>query len=144
MSSQKYSSKDVYYLLTFLEPLDGYDREETISARCAETDVDDRASIRRLIDKEFFKDPWYSRIDLSTKLAMSTALLNAISDDGFDFEWLTIDADGTFSLPARFGIGRAKILYQEIYRAVFDHWGDELKEAGMLLVPPDALEIPGL
>jgi len=144
MCIEKYTREEVDSLLTFLDPLNEYDREEVITARCAGTDVDSRSSVRRLIDENYFLDPWYSKTALAGKVQLSSILLSAMKDEEFDFEWLTSDADGTFLLPACFGTGRAKMLYQEIYRAAFDHWGKELQEAGLLLPPPSELGIPAL
>ena len=143
MSSKKYTTKEVDALLTFLDRLNEYDREEVVASRCSGTNVDSRPSIRRLIDEQYFLDPWYSKTTLEEKVKMSSILLDAIRDEAFDFEWLTIDADGTFLLPACFGVGRAKMLYQEIYRAVFDHWKQELSIAGLFLPAPSELGIPG-
>lgn len=144
MSFEKCTRKDVDSLLTFLDPLNEYDREKVVAARCAGTNVDSRLSVRKLIDDQYFLDPWYSKTTLAGKVELGSILLGAMKDEGFDFEWLTIDADGDFLLPACFGAGRAKVLYQEIYRAVFDHWGRELQAAGLPLVPPSELGIPAL
>ncbi|WP_434644475.1 hypothetical protein [Achromobacter piechaudii] len=97
-----------------------------------------------MIDLQFFESPWYSKLEPNGKLELSAVLLAAMNDENFDFEWLTVDADGTFGLPACFGTGRAKMLYQEMYRAVFDHWGEELEKAGLKLTHPRVLNIPDL
>ena len=144
MSIENYTREDLGILLSFLEPLNEYDREETIAARCAETDVDSRPSVRNLIDEQYFLDPWYSKATLGEKTKLSTILLRAMKDESFDFEALTIDLDGTFLLAACFGEGRARMLYEEVYRAVFDHWGRELQAAGLVLPPPLDLGIPAL
>lgn len=144
MSIENYAREELDLLLSFLEPLNEYDREEAISDRCAETHVDSRPSVRSLIDKEYFLDPWYSKATLGEKAKLSTILLRAMKDESFDFEWLTIDHDGTFVLAACFGEGRARMLYEEVYRAVFDHWGRELQAAGLVLTPPLDLGLPAL
>lgn len=144
MTSSKYTRKDIDSLLTFLDQLNEYDREEVVASRCAQTNVDSRSSVRQLINEQFFLDPWYSKITLAGKFELSSILLRVMQDDRFDFEWLTTDADGTFLLPSCFGRGRAKMLYQEVYRAVFDHWGQELQGEGLRLVPPSDLGIPAL
>lgn len=142
MKNDKYTKKQVDALLTFLEPINEYDREESIAIVCADLNIESRTSIRKLLDDRYFLDQWYARTALSVKYELSSVLFDAIKDREFDFEWLTHDADGTFCLPVCFGEGRSRMLYEEIYRAVFDHWREELKILDLNLINPSDLGIP--
>lgn len=137
-------SEHIDALLTFLEPINEYDREEVVAAICSGIDVKSRSSIRKLLDEQYFFDSWYSGTSIDVKRELSAVLLDAMRDEEFDFEWLTHDAEGTFCLPGCFDGVSARMLYEEIYRAVFDHWGEGLMKAGLLLVAPSELGISSL
>ncbi|QWP78956.1 hypothetical protein J5226_11440 [Lysobacter sp. K5869] len=137
-----YTRKQIDTLLTFLEPINAYDREETVGELCEKFDLESRASLRELLDRSFFLDPWYSNTAIPVKRTMASTLLTAMTDPAFNFEWLTQDADGTFALPAGVGTGRSRVIYEEIYRAVYDHWNDELQKTDLKLPQPEELDIP--
>lgn len=128
-------------LLAFLGPFNAYDREEMLPALDAHFADYSRASIRMALDSKYFMDQWYSKTPLEIKQRLTSALLAAIVDFDFDFEWLISEADGTYVFPQGFE-GRARLIYEEMYRAVFEHWGGDLGRAGLILEDPVNLGIP--
>lgn len=142
MSKTNHTREQIGSLLTFLEPINAYDREEVVSEICANIDIHNRVSIRQLLDKQYFLDQWYITTSTPIKCNLASILLSVMKDSSFDFEWLTQDADGTFLLPHSIGTGHARVIYQEIYRATYDHWRDELGKSGPNLPHPEELGIP--
>lgn len=144
MNKTNYTKEQINSLLTFLEPINAYDREEAASEICENIDASNRISIRELLDNRYFLDQWYSTTSTSIKHTLASTLLGAMKDKNFSFEWLTQDADGTFSLPICIAAGQARLIYEEVYRATYDHWHEELEESGLNLPSPADLGIPSL
>lgn len=135
------SKEAIDALLTFLEPLNAYDREETMSIICKDVNPESRASIRKILDERYFLDQWHSKTPEAIKVSLATTLVSAFIND-FDFEWLIHEADGTFQPPETLMPADARLIYEEVYRGVYDHWRLQLTESGTSIPAPVELGIP--
>ena len=135
----KYSQDTIDALLTLLEPLNEFDREESFAVEFSNTDPNDRDYFYRLVEEKYFQDNWYKSNAVKIKEFIAKKLIEALKNKDFDFKWLIEEASGTFGLPSCWIINDYRKLYEIIYCVAFSNWKEELEKVGFTMPEPKEL-----
>lgn len=127
----------------FLAEFDVYDREEDLGEELNIYNPNERDDLRKLFRKYLFSGKIVERYETEHKAEVAKSLLDMLNNADFDFDKIlaeAYDSEDGFSLPSNWEIKNPRLFFLEAYRAVYEKWGEELREHGLSLIAPESFE----